>query len=285
MSKKKSISFTLFLILSFTLFGDSYNVNAKASSQTLPVSTMSEEECLSFIKEKGINIPKDYQDDGELIKKLIIDAQTLPEGCYPYNNTELVKLAKDIRRVVNQTEGVRASSYQLQDSTVWGSWSDSYLDYNCYGFAINRTSDFVNPGYYSNQSFSRSLSIDDMASLVIDDLDKLGYWSYSTNRKPTESSLATYERAICIRKGSKDYHFMKLMGSTWRHKPGNTAILSYNYSNPDIKASWSNELSFRGVAYAPTIWYDSSVKYIIYWSKDVGPQPPTNHQHNGWAKF
>lgn len=42
------------------------------------------------------------------------------------------------------------AAYTLQDSTVYGSWSESFLNYNCYAYSVGRTDDFYWPGKFSN---------------------------------------------------------------------------------------------------------------------------------------
>lgn len=161
------------------------------------------------------------------------------------------------------------NSYSLVDSTVVGSWNDSYLYYNCYGYSIKKYNNLDNPGDYSGQSFSISMSVDQIAHLVQDDLDFLGYWSSKSTTRPT--SLASWEQAICVRKGTYDYHFMRYTVAKWYHKPGNTNPLKWNYASPGYKI-WTNECSFMNIAYAPTITYNSQIYYIKYWAKD-GPGP------------
>lgn len=53
------------------------------------------------------------------------------------------------------------------------------------------------------------MSVSDMADIVLDDLNALGYWGYKTNTKPT-SLPDQYFKVICLRKNNSniDYHFM-----------------------------------------------------------------------------
>ena len=59
--------------------------------------------------------------------------------------------------------------------------------------------------------------------------------------------------------------------SVWKHKPGGTNPLKWNYSSPGY-TTWTNEYSYQNVAYAGDTTYTSTVYYIKYWSKD-GPGP------------
>jgi hypothetical protein len=272
---KRIIASTLALIMTMIVSGSVYATEEHIS---IPAT---EKECIEFVEQYDIKVPdvyKDKADFGSLVKKLIDESYEMPVEYYPYSYTELRTLAEEIRsglleaNLLDYDTQKATSTYTLQNSTVYGSWSESFLNYNCYGYAIGNTSNFVDPGYYSGGAFSMSLSISSMASLVVDDLEEQGYWAYYTSTKP--SSLASFEKLICIRKGTYDYHFMKYFpsGNSWRHKPGNTHILKYNYSNAGYN-TWTNECSFRGVSYPGDTQYDSSIRYIIYWPKNVGPQP------------
>ena len=228
-------------------------------------------ECIQILEGYGLVLSETYEKDEQLaeesIKTIIKDLNSglLVDGAIPYNYTELVQLAEQVISIAETYD----ARYTLQNSNVLGSWSDSYLNYNCYGYAIGQTSKFVNPGYYSNSSFSMNLSISAMADLVVKDLDKLGYNAYKTTTKP--SSLSSWEKVICIRKGSSDYHFMKGNSTTyWTHKPGNTNPLSWKYSTPSY-TTWTNEYSYKNVAGSATTTYNSSIYYIRYWAKGTGP--------------
>ena len=228
-------------------------------------------ECLQILEEHGLVLSETYKNDTKLaeesVKMIINDLNNglLINGAIPYNYTELVQLAKQIMSIA-ETHDAR---YTLQNSNVLGSWNDSYLNYNCYGYATGQITNFVNPGYYSNKSFSMNLSIAAMADLVINDLNSLGYNAYKTLTKPT--SLSSWERVICIRKGTRDYHFMKGNSTTyWTHKPGLSNPLSWKYNTPSYTI-WTNEYSFRNTSYSSTTTYDSSIYYIIYWTKGTGP--------------
>lgn len=247
---------------------------------------MTDQDVLSSMLNKGLELPSSYQEDmvytAHVVKLILSDYKKgvgSPDNI-PYNYTELVSLAQNIYRTIGIASrdsylmNVQATTYTLQDSTVIGSWSDSYLNYNCYSYSLGKTSNAVDPGYYSGGSFSMSLSISAMATLVQNDLGVLGYWSTKTTTKP--SSLNSYEYLICIRKGSEDYHFMR-SGSTntslWRHKPGRTNPLKWKYSSPGYK-TWTNENSRYNVCYSGSVTYNSSIYYIRYWSKNgPGPQP------------
>lgn len=248
---------------SFAFGQSSYDVNT--------LLKLSDQECLSVLCEQGLELPEAYQNDtvytSQVVKQILSDYQNgiVNPDHILYNYTELVILAENIYETIGIASKdakslIVPSAYTLQDSTVIGTWSDSYLNYNCYGYAIGQTSNYVNPGYYSNKSFSMSLTISQMADLVVADLDSLGYWAISSTTKP--SSLASYEQLICIRKGTVDYHFMRgnYTATVWNHKPGQTNPLNWKYTTPGYKV-WTNEYSYQNVSYAGSTTYDSTVYY------------------------
>ena len=100
-------------------------------------------------------------------------------------------------------------SYTLQDSTPIGSWSNNYLNYNCYAYALGITSG-VQPGHYSGEPFALTMPVSDMADVVLADPEALGYWGYTSSTKPA-ALLDPYFKVIAIRKAvtNEDYHFMK----------------------------------------------------------------------------
>ncbi len=258
-----------------------YMVNEENSiSSSLSVRDLESQsgaECIRTLESYGLELPEVYKNDETLaensVKMIISDLNSgvFSSGAIPYNYTELVKLARQIYSIV-QTYDSSYKAASLQDSTVIGSWNNSYLNYNCYGYALGRSDSFVNPGAFSNQSFNMGLSISEMADLVRDDLSSLGFYSSKSLTKP--SSLASYvDGLICIRKGAGDFHFMLGANSTtyWTHKPGNTNPLKWNYTLPSAKV-WTNEAVFQNSYVPSTTTYTSSIYYIQYWAKS-GPGP------------
>lgn len=277
MKKLLSILLLVSLLISFNTSAYAVDGNDfEISDVSMLLSSMSDGQLLFFIADKGIVIPDDLKNTPELtqfIKSVITQVEISPGSPLPYNYTVTRDFAEQIKEAVNNYYKVNVmdnitSSYTLQDSVVHGSWSESFLNYNCYGYAIN-TRHFVNPGHYSGRSFSMSMSISQMADNVVSDLDVLGFWAVKTSTRPT--SLASWEYAVAIRKGSIDYHLMRFSASNWLHKPGNTAILRWLSSDPGGKI-WTNEHSFRGVSYPSNTTYNSSIVYVRYWRKD-GPGP------------
>ena len=166
-----------------------------------------------------------------------------------------------------------------------GYWTDNYLNYNCYSFAIERNIDNPFPGYYTSISdcdnyYYENYTIEDMAFFAENDLmylheinpthnqyTNISVWSF----KP---SIQYGQKMICIRKGRSDFHFMKYDSNSgyWEHKPWQTAPLRFLYNPEEI--IWIEEYSVSGVSYnsndivetfemIPNV-YDSEIYYITY---------------------
>lgn len=276
-SKKiKKITTILLLILVFS--SETFSAYANNSYTDFSLETlnkMSGEECIAELKKVGYCVPDIYNNaetTALAVKTIITD---LHSGHFstavPYNYTALASMALDIQKVILDNDTIYASTYVLQDSTVYGSWLSSYLNYNCYGYAINKTSAFIDPGHYSGRDFNMGLTTYGMASIIAADLNALGYSTYITTNKPT--SIASKEKIVCINKGTIDYHVMKgITGvNIWRHKPGSTNPLRWNYTSPEHK-DWTNEYSIYNVSYPGTTSYFDDVYYVVYWVANTGVQ-------------
>lgn len=243
------------------------------------LSELTNEECVAFLSKEGIVFP--YREDdvdywGPIVREMIVAVENNPEHNFTYNFTVMQKLANDIKTVVNEYYGIRSIeqdnemqpfatvAYGLKNSTLVGGWLDEYLFYNCYGYA-NGEQDYVDPGYYSNQAMSQMEDLDTIANLVKDDLVALGYTNVRVWNYATERDICAGVKTISLRiKEGVDYHFMRLdEDGEWYHKPGNTALLRYNYGDSLI-VLWTNESYFRGTYYEADIKYDSVICYITF---------------------
>lgn len=264
------------IVLIFAVTVEPVPVHAQSKVGVWELSQLTDQEALAELLKSGLELPAAYDKNdpytAEVVKRILLAYR---DGAYgpdhiPYSYTELVKLAQNVYKVIDVPDIVIQSTpiENLQDSTVIGSWSSSYLGYNCYGYAIS-TNDNKNPGYYSNQTYSASLSISQIADLIIADLDVLGYSAIKTTTKP--SSIPSGEYLIAVRKGADDYHVMKAdtSASIWKHKPSISQPLFWNYTTPGYKV-WTNEHSRNGYNYAGEITYNSTIYYIRYWSRAGG---------------
>ena len=304
--KKKLLSIVS-ILLSVLLFSSPAMVYA-ADSQALTkeeILSMDQSELLSFLQEEGLVLPEDYDvhitemsepfvyEYTPLILQGKIDS-SVRRFNYEPSNQMLFRLYAVLDRLglAENQSAVPMDSYTLQDSTPIGSWSNNYLNYNCYAYALGSTA-WVQPGDYSGEPFALTMPVSDMADVVLADLEALGYWGYTSSTKPA-ALLDPYFKVIAIRKAvtNRDYHFMKMYGSlnAWAHKPGQTQPLKWNDSSPDSK-NWTNERMTASGAQPPEITYDSNIYYILYKStKDPGIQPKAGEEEglqalsNGFAQ-
>lgn len=280
---------TLFLILPCMPVGVYADEITSSSTLTTAYSIeelleMDDSACLAALLQEGLVLPEVYAQNLEhtatLVKKLLTDIQVhhVSPNNLPYSYTYLAELSTRIYMLVEPNSYdllVSPGYYVMVDSTPIGSWSNNYLYYNCYAYALRRSDKAINPGYFSGESFNMDMTVQQMAEVVRKDLDTLGYYSRKTTVKP--SSIESYESIICIRKSSdgEDYHFMRGNSAltTWNHKPGQSQPLRWKYTTPSYK-NWTNEMSRGNVSIAPTHTYTGTICYIIYYSKSgPGPSP------------
>lgn len=263
---------------------------ASSANEIIRLSEMTEDECIEFIVANGISIPdelSDYSALGAFVKNIITVVENDPNYSFVINYPITFDLANQIKKLVNEYYGNtgelcaslfsnQSLSYTLQYSTVYGPWLDEYLGYNCYGFALGQTrpyDGFYNPHYPGCFSlatagdFSLDMTVGEMADLTVSDIESLGYScikhdiSYSS-----VISLADTHNIICLRKcstvGKEDYHYMRLFESDWRHKPGNTHVLTFNYL--PYAHNWYNETSFMGDTADGDRYYTGTIHYFAY---------------------
>lgn len=271
-------------------------------------ANLTEDECLAHVMKYGLTVPNlnefftSYGDEGYLAKRALefsLNGEFMRNWNYAdFGASDLAirvqllamkydpEIAAIYQRCIDEQKGVSQKSENrmslpgimraggLQDSTTLGSWDNSYYDINCYGYALG-TNTSVNPGYYSG-SYPDYYSISSIADAVVADLDSLGYWA---SRSTTKPSLLTYwQEVLCVRKESSSNQFHFMSGGTsvtrWVHKPGKSIPLVWDYSSPGAKV-WTDEAVIDGTYYSPSIEYDSTIYYIIYWRKG-GPGPDIN---------
>lgn len=195
--------------------------------------------------------------------------------------------------------------YTLQKSKVlradgtWGTSLGAYNDrweyYNCYAFALHREENshfysgeiensMYQPGYMSGDTppgeTPSYVNVSRLAKLVKNDLIAMGYSDVTLSGSlPTIDST---QELICVRTGhntnpdSNDseikYHFMRfdLETGAWYHKPGNCAIMKYDYvpNNNELEL-WTNEHSLYGTEHEGSVVYDSSIVFISYTKKQI----------------
>jgi hypothetical protein len=262
-------TFSMILLLSMAVS----QVNAK---NDIALSAVEEVRIL------GVDIPEEVLslDNCEMILDDLL--RMAKEGTQPVYNYQVMQiLFNDIFNAINRNSSLTENHenlfalYTLVNSSRYGvlgdpSWNLSYLEYNCYAYALSMPGlGSINPGEISGRTFSLNMTISAMADSVIADLDVLGFSAYKTTTKPTVFTGA--QLVVSIRKASSDFHFMKgITPNVWRHKPGETLPLQWNYSTPNYKI-WNNEYSVYNLDYAGTISYDSTIYYIIGFLQIMSP--------------
>lgn len=275
-----------------TLKGNFVCVNA-TTYDNYDFSTISDEESINFVKYHNIDIPKKIENSPNLgsITSEIIKKVAINHGCiFTYNYGEMQLYAENIQKfVINYFDYnydvalLSTSTYTLQYNTVkntkgnWvtsgGAWNTKWRNYNCYAYSINRSEfDTFYPTVFQYQpgdisgtgNFYDCEEITELVEIIENDLESMGYTNISSTLSiPT---ITDNQELICIRMGEVDYHFMRydLETNVWYHKPGNTAVLKYNYT-PNNAMAWYSEYSFMGKEnYDSSTVYDSDIYFIKY---------------------
>lgn len=255
---------------------------------------ITEEESIFFIQNHNIEIPKKIANSSELgiiVKEIIQTSAINPNYTFIYNYNEMQTFADIIQQQVheytrtnNSSRSINEEEYHLLYNTVknqmgqWvthgGIYYSKWENYNCYSYATNRNEQ---PAFYSTGkqyqpgdmsgtgSFDTCNSIYELATVVKNDLEVMGYTNVVLSLTNPSSSLLSDENLICIRMGLTDYHFMKYDVSTnaWYHKPGRTAILKYNYT-PNNNLIWYGEYCYTSGEQPSSTTYDSNIYFIRY---------------------
>ena len=180
-----------------------------------------------------------------------------------------------------------SSSSALQDSIVDPSYEQYYNDnlekwlskYNCYAFALNRfhiaqspNGQGYNIGNFCGIDYNELTTIDQYLDTIEKDMLALHFSdiSFSTTL-PT--NIQSDETLLCVRlaidsnDNITDYHFMRYDKDTnvWKHKPGASKILIYNYE-PSNDRLWLSECIdiFDIYRVKDDVVYNSPIYYIKY---------------------
>lgn len=253
---------------------------------SLPMlSNLTDNELLLFLDNHKVEIPvglaESQTEAMQIVRSTVVDIEQNPDVEFLYGLTQLYDFAYALKSVVNAYYGNAASSvlnpcasHGLRYSTVY-QIPYNMKSYNCYAYALNRTSK-CQPGQFSGHILTnailKNLSIYRLAQYVKEDLQSTSLNKQCvkiTSARPTYSSLLSGQTAICIRKGDDgngqyDYHFMKLFsGNAWRHKPGETAILTYDYL-PSNSRIWISEGYDGYQVITGRVEYYGSIYYILF---------------------
>lgn len=153
----KKSSFWVLVVVTVLFLSSTIFANSQITFDDL--DKMSNSQKLQYLIDEGLVLSDfyrnhlDYTED--LISRLIgyIEKGTIQQNRIPYNYDKLVDLTQQLLNILKQVrfgeERFAKSSYRLRDSTPLGNWRDSYRDYNCYAYSLNRRQ-WLLVGDYSN---------------------------------------------------------------------------------------------------------------------------------------
>ena len=137
--------FTLFCMIFFL---GTIQVNAESNTEKKEniqvLSSFSDEDCREFLLKYGIEIPEELS--GIDLQELFARFEENPDVEIVVGWSVLAKFSEQVRYAVRDYYGIeevqtdRASSYILQQSDVF-SWNALFMEgYNCYAYALGRSS-------------------------------------------------------------------------------------------------------------------------------------------------
>ncbi len=238
------------------------------------LSEMSKQELYLFLLDNGVHfpvdgIPRENSDDMSSIYAYVRTIEGNPTAPNSFNYHEAALQFEEIRTAVIRYYGwdesrldlIQGSRYTLVYSTLLDD-TENFLQ-NCYGYVLSIPDESPWPGYFSNGNYDHTAGIASMAAQVKNDL-KIGF-GYNCVKISTLNPGNTY--AMAMRKqttdnyGFNDFHFSAWMGNGWNHKPGETAVLKF-INAPANNIPWTDECYYDGAAHAPTLTYDSDLRFI-----------------------
>ncbi len=242
------------------------------------LTNVESEECLETLIENGLVIPEEYEDFPQLSDFVYFVAYNViqnPDKVSWFNYDLAQDFALTIREVVLSYIGADSlnneidqfqymqNSYNLMSvnsvssenlylplltySTVinGGVSPSNCVSFNCYSYALHegRVFERFNPGKYIGISVGPTelyvMSVDRLATLIQYDLQQLGYTNVTIST--VRPSYQNGYKIIALRKSAYDYHVMfEYSKNVWRHKPGISQILKYNYSSLTL-GRWVDE--------------------------------------------
>lgn len=277
-------TFVFFLLFGLVFPGSAASVDG----EQILLSEMTGEECVQFLLSKGVEIPDIFADEAAMYRAvvdLIRIIEQNPQVRFNFGSPINQTFCDAVKNAVNTHYGVSSSrtnaltreTSALIDSTPLTGWRDSYLEYNCYSYAVGVTTTWYNLGgiyaqYHPDEPELDVIIENGAASwtpVICSDLRSMFPCVYSTTVRPVSSGLNSNQTAICVRWGYvdnapdlQDFHFMKLSGSSWYHKPGPAIPMRYHHM-PETQA-WTNECVTEDGPKAGDIVYTGPIIYFVY---------------------
>lgn len=242
---KRILALILTITVIFTNGFSTYAVSNVNYTNKPPLSSLSYEECLLFLENNKIEIPPQLKNID--IKKVIEILETNPDYASGISWSVSADFFKAVSKAIQEYYGPNLSSLStfglnstLENSTLYA-WDEKPMRlYNCYSYALDITSEWYDPGDFCGGTYDvNDITLSDIEPLVIADLqsdameevtgNKYTCILSQTNNRPI--ALGNWDNIIALRTDEDyglDYHFAKLSGTDWLHKPGETAILKFN---------------------------------------------------------
>lgn len=263
---------------------------------------------MTFLRTQGVSVPTcfDEEDIAAFAKRIITKVESDPNAHFAINYWVTLEFAEAIRVAVNEyyernvsttelmpTQISALAVISLQDSILYGAWSETFSQYNCYAFSIGKTY-WLDPGKLAYDEKQKdnpiapayeldTLDAYTLADYAKSDLETQGWTRFIIqNESLVVDDMCSNEFVICVRSGDLDYHFMRYYNGVWLHKPGGTHTLQYKYT-PSNDLEWTNEAVIRGEYREYDLIYDGPIVYIRYNSHDFTSY--ANHNTGTHTKY
>ncbi len=244
--------------------------------------TQEQIKCIDFLSENHITPPTSFKSEDAMLEFVEFILSTLEENPnieFTFGFLDYQTFAEQIKICYvggeNTINSTLESSYTLQYNTFY-EYPANCLNFNCYSYAIDRRETWHIIGEPSGNRWQDTWTIEESANAVEADLKTFGYSCVKqTISRPRNYTISSGQKAIALKVTSvtslnRDFHFMRLFTDNntdvWRHKPGSTAILTYNSmpSNSPWYSEYVTKVGTQLVAGLGNIIYDSDVMFLIF---------------------
>lgn len=277
---------------------------------------MTSEEVASFLRNSNIVIPSYFEKEADGIEfaKLILQELSKDRnaiftfGYVGYqafaNEIRAAYIASDTSVIPNNTNAVTSTTSaidQLQYNTFYSYPSNANV-FNCYGYAVDEVDWLIIGGEGDDGWKPATTTVGEAAEMIREDIGHLDYCIKGVYTSlPIDDVNDESKNVICFRQtsftgllsGYNDFHFMKVVHENgnvkWRHKPGSSAILTYNTA-PNT-GSWVQEAIGKNASgefeyHQSNLYiYDSVIYYFVYTNHNYIETLIRNYHGIGTNKF
>lgn len=215
-----------------------------------------------------------YSEEGELTSRSFFE-----NGIKKENTNIITDVNSYAENQTNSRSGISVIGY-INDEVAITNYHTYYglnqTGFNCYTFAIGKSSELNHPGYYSNKPippnqysplFPSYMTIATIKLYTEEDQEALGRSTYDTTVNGTHNSHA-WKIAVRVSPGY-DYHFMKrsynsaTLPSYWEFKAGQAnPVMRLRGNYTPSTASWDTYLFVGNYVYITEDVYTSKLHYI-----------------------